>query len=150
MDALEIAAVLSDLRVGVELDRHCCPDADAKLSALDAAILAASEDPIWADGEPANLLAAGLDAYAWLSWLQQHARAFLMKQEDQERLDCCMVALRSFLRPNTERDAPSRGAGVPLAQSVFSLPRVVRGEGSPLARAVTDNTMKRERERERT
>lgn len=100
MDALEIATALSDLRVGVELDRHCCPDADAKLSALDAAILAASEDPIWADGEPANLLAAGQDAYAWLLWLQQHARAFLMKPEDQARLERCMVVLNSFLRPN--------------------------------------------------
>ena len=55
---------------------------------------------VWEDGEPANLLAAGEDAYAWLSWLQQHARTFMMKQEDQSRLENCMVALNSFLRPN--------------------------------------------------
>lgn len=54
---------------------------------------------VWEDGEPANLLAAGEDAYAWLAWLQQHARTFLMKQEDQSRLEKCMVALNSFLRP---------------------------------------------------
>lgn len=57
-------------------------------------------DAVWEDGEPANLFAAGHDAYAWLSWLQQHARAILMKPEDQGRLDRCMVALISFLQPN--------------------------------------------------
>ena len=66
------------------------------------AMIAAAPTPtaVWEDGEPANLLAAGEDAYAWLSWLQQHARAFLMKPEDQVRLERCMVVLNSFLRPN--------------------------------------------------
>ena len=71
------------------------------------AMIAVAPTPtaVWEDGEPANLLAAGEDAYAWLSWLQQHARTFRMKQEDQRRLENCMGALHSFLRPNAPRDA---------------------------------------------
>ena len=101
MGSMEIAAALADLRVGVELDKHCCPDAEAKIAALDAAILAASDDPIWEEGEPANLLAAGEDAHAWLSWLHQHASAVRMKPDDKLRLERCMGSLQSFLRPNT-------------------------------------------------
>ena len=54
----------------------------------------------WEDGEPANLLAAGEDAYNWLAWLQARSKAVGMSTEDWDRLDRCMYALRSFLRPN--------------------------------------------------
>ena len=54
---------------------------------------------VWEDGEPANLLAAGEDAYNWLAWVQAR-KATGMSAEDRDRLDRCMYALRSFLRPN--------------------------------------------------
>ena len=56
----------------------------------------------WEDGEPANLLAAGEDAYNWLAWVQARAKISGMSAEDWDRLDRCMYALRSFLRPNTQ------------------------------------------------
>jgi hypothetical protein len=53
----------------------------------------------WDDGEPANLLAAGADAYEWLKYLQARSKLLKMTTADWDKLDRCMAALRSFVEP---------------------------------------------------
>lgn len=53
--------------------------------------------PIWKDGEPMNLQAAGFDAMVWLAVVRERFAKSSLVQGNAAQLDDCIAALGRFL-----------------------------------------------------
>lgn len=52
--------------------------------------------PCWMDGRPENLIAAALDAWEWMFWLQQKGAA-LLSSKQQTQLTCASSDLEELI-----------------------------------------------------